>query len=358
MVMRKHEKELFFLLCDHNNPDGKKIKKMLKAGNATPSLLGMLFENRMAAVAYGVLIDTGLIEMVDREFRTSLKNAYFVNTKVNENFIECVDMLGKVLNSCGVPYALLKGAFLCAWYPKGYRTSNDIDILVSPENVGRISSCLKNAGFSQGYIKNGNFVAATRNQIIESKMTRGETVPFIKKVDLPFMQYLEVDINFSLDYKNNDSRFLDLMLSRAKDVNIGTLTVKTLDRYDFILHLCAHLYKEATTLPWIRMKRDMTFYKYYDIYSLLHAMTDEEKKELILRASEMKAEREMRYCLYSIMAFYKIQDLIFRRYVDESEIAVLDHVISPAEKKIYRYKISDPFVRFFSSDREKLLEEL
>ena len=27
-------------------------------------------------------------------------------------------------------------------------------------------------------------------------MMRGETVPYIKEVDLPFMKYLEVDINF------------------------------------------------------------------------------------------------------------------------------------------------------------------
>ena len=31
-------------------------------------------------------------------------------------------------------YALLKGAYLCSLYPLGYRTSNDIDVLVLPEN--------------------------------------------------------------------------------------------------------------------------------------------------------------------------------------------------------------------------------
>ena len=44
------------------------------------------------------------------------------------------------------------------------------------------------------------------------------------------------------------------------------ISVNILGDEDFFLHLCAHLYKEATTLPWIEMHRDMTLYKYCDIY--------------------------------------------------------------------------------------------
>lgn len=356
--MKKREKELFFLLCDHKCPDIKKIKALLRDNNASPTLLGTLFENRMAAVAYGVLTRTELIDMTDREFRNSLKNAHLINIKIDKDYIYCVDKVNKILSNCGAPYALLKGAFLCGWYPSGYRTSNDIDVLVSPNNVGLVSSFLKDSGFKQGYIRNGNFIPATREQIIESKMTRGETVPFIKKVNLPFMEYLEVDINFSLDYKNSDSSLLDKMLSRAETVSVGEITVRTLDKYDFLLHLCAHLYKEATTLPWIKMKRDMTFYKYCDIYSLLHTFNSEEKKTLVVRAKEIDSELELKYCLYSIMSFYKANDPVFKKYLEDVDLDIHDYVVDPAEKKLYKYKVSDPRVRFFSSDREKLLEEI
>ena len=203
--MTKTEKQLFFNLCSFISPDKDKISLLLDEGAATTELLGQLFANRMAGVAYGVLEKAELLSNVDREFRNSLKGAWMLNEKLNEDFFGCLNYLSTQLDTCGVNYALLKGAYLCAKYPVGYRTSNDIDVLVNSEDVGKVSTKLKLAGFKQGYIKNGKYVEATRQQIIESKMTRGETVPFIKEIKLPYIKYLEVDLNFSLDYKNGDS---------------------------------------------------------------------------------------------------------------------------------------------------------
>ena len=80
---------------------------------------------------------------------------------------------------------MLKGAVLCKKYPKGYRTSNDIDLLVCPERVTQIGKALIKEGFRQGDIRNGTFIPASRKEIIESRMTRGETIPYIKEVNLP-----------------------------------------------------------------------------------------------------------------------------------------------------------------------------
>ena len=101
-------------------------------------------------------------------------------------------------------------------------------------------------------------------------MTRGETVPYIKKVKFPEMQFLEVDINFSLDYKQGDTALLEEMMKNTVIEEKDGFCVRTLRRDDFFIHLCAHLYKEATTLPWVEMRRDMTLYKYCDIYMLLN----------------------------------------------------------------------------------------
>lgn len=45
-------------------------------------------------------------------------------------------------------------------------------------------------------------------------MNRGETVPYILEADYPFMKFLEVDINFSLDYKPTDGESVRGMLQR------------------------------------------------------------------------------------------------------------------------------------------------
>ena len=355
--MTQTEKQLFLHLCSFISPDKDKIGALINKGAATPELLGQLFANRMAGVAYGVLESTGLLSSVDREFRNSLKGAWMLNEKLNEDFFGCLNYLSAQLDACGVPYALLKGAYLCGKYPIGYRTSNDIDVLVNSADVGKVSTKLKLAGFKQGYIRNDKFVEATRQQIIESKMTRGETVPFIKEIKLPCIKYLEVDLNFSLDYKNGDTTGIEKMLKRTQTVTVKNTKVRTLCPEDFMLHLCAHLYKEATTIPWIRMRRDMTFYKYTDIYMLINEMNDEEQNSLIASAKESGLEKELAYCLNSINSFFEMPAGKLMNYIKERDNDDLSFVIAPAENKLYCYTEKNVSKRFFAKDRIKLLEE-
>lgn len=355
--MNQKEKMLFLNLCAFMSPNRERIERLITEGAATPELLGYLFANRMAGIAYGSLEKTSTLDNVNREFRTSLKNAKIINEKINDDFFGCVKYITAELDQCDVPYALLKGAFLCQWYPKGYRTSNDIDVLVSPEDIGRVSAKLKLGGFKQGYLKNGTFVPATRQQIIESRLMRGETVPFVKETRLPYMKYIEVDLNFSLDYKNSDESILKKMLSRTKTVGIDSNRIRTLSDMDFLLHLCAHLYKEATTLPWIHMKRDMTFYKYCDIYALLYDLSCEEIDFLVKEAVLVGLEREVSYCINSIKSFFGESAIKYNQYILTRKNDDLDFIVDPQQKKKYRYKETDPVNRFFCKDRIKLLME-
>lgn len=355
--MQKKEKQLFLKLCSFLSSDREKIKKLIEQDAATPELLGYLFANRMAGVAYGELEKAELLSLVDREFRNSLKGAWMLNKMKNSDFVGCVKYLSTELDSCEVPYALLKGAYLCGKYPIGYRTSNDIDVLICPEDVGKVSAKLRLAGFRQGYIKDGVFVAATRAQIIESKMNRGETVPFIKEIKLPYIKYLEVDLNFSLDYKNSDDGGIRKMLERTQTINVGGARIRTLCPEDFFLHLCAHLYKEATTLPWIKMKRDMTFYKYVDIYMLLNGMDDDMQQNVIKKAIECGLETELSYCMNSVKSFFELSKGTLIEFFDESYNNEQNDVVAPMEKKIYTYGEQDIVKRFFARDRLKLLKE-
>lgn len=183
------------------------------------------------------------------------------------------------------------------------RISNDIDLLVRPSDVTLIGEALFKAGFRQGDIRNGNFVPASRKNIIESKMLRGETVPYIIEIGLPHMKFLEVDINFSLDYKNGETDILESMLSNS--IRVGN--IMTLDKNDFFLHLCCHLYKEATTLPWVEMNRDMTLYKYADIYMLLDEMTEADIAELFARANDFELEKVCAFAILQTLALFDVK---------------------------------------------------
>ena len=245
---------------------------------------------------------------------------------------------------------MLKGAYLCAHYPDGYRTSNDVDLLVLPKDVTAVGHLLSSAGFKQGNVRNGEFIPATRQEIIESKMMRGETVPYIKEVNLPLMKFFEVDINFSLDYKNGIGDTLSDMLSNVCIKNEKEISIPMLDDADFFIHICAHLYKEATTLPWIEMHRDMTLYKYCDIYMLLSEMTDAELQRIFARVAELGMEKVCAYTVLETMGLfdmdnpfaYGIANVVLE---DDSDFCL--RVASPKDKKVLKYQTSDVTERFF-----------
>lgn len=354
--MKSNEKKLFLLLCSFRAPDKKSIEYCLNEGAATSSVLGLLFANRMAGVAYHVLEKCDLLGKVEREFRNSLRNAATLNERMNRDYFENEKALASLLETCEVKYALLKGAYLCHWYPRGCRTSNDVDVLVKTCDISKIAEKLKGAGFRQGHIRNGHFTPATRNEIVESKMTRGETVPFIKEVGYPFLRYLEVDLNFSLDYKNGNSELLERMLGRTIYRTIDSMRIRTLDSCDFILHLCSHLYKEATTYAWIQMKRDMTFYKYCDIYAMIHDLTENQYAELVERAHENGQEKELAYCMFGLKSFWgDVFESFEAPYLSKED---LDYIVVPEKKKTYCYNITDFRERFFEEDRQKFLQEV
>ena len=354
--MKEKEKQLFKALCKFKDEftDPSLIEF------ATPVVLGHLFFNRMQGVAYDVLKTNELLGKVNREFRNSLGAAYEQNVLKNDSFKKCIVMLSEILSPCTCKVAMLKGAYLCAHYLDGYRTSNDVDLLVLPKGVTAVGHLLSSAGFKQGNVRNGEFIPATRQEIIESKMMRGETVPYIKEVNLPFMKFFEVDINFSLDYKNGTGDTLSNMLSNVCIKNEKELSIPTLDDADFFIHLCAHLYKEATTLPWIEMHRDMTLYKYCDIYMLLSEMTDHQMQKVFNQAKEMGLDKICAYAILETIELFETGHAFAYRLANDvlrDDPCFRFRVVSPKDKRTFVYQTSNASDRFFMESRVADLKE-
>ena len=354
--MKKKEISLFKALCSYKNDTFD--QNLLTY--ATPIVLGQLFFNRMQGVAYYSLQKHNLLSKINREFRNSLKSAFDSNQKRNESYFECINYVEGVLKPYHGKYAMLKGAYLCQLYPRGGRTSNDIDLLVLPEDTTSVGEKLINEGFRQGNIRDNAFIPATRKQIIESKMMKGETVPYIKEVNLPEMKFLEIDINFSLDYKNDDGT-IQKILNNTISKDINGMTIQTLNETDFFIHLCCHLYKEATTLPWIKMKRDMTLYKYCDIYLLLLMMDNKNIDNIFMKAKELSLSE---ICAFAILQTSELFDrnndyaVLCANDVLKSDSLFLHRVISPKDGKFLEYEEKNITNRFFCDDREKLLKEV
>lgn len=349
-------------LCKFQNTDFSELEALLKGNLDFPYILGQLLYNRMGGVAFYVLEKGGLLSKVNREFRNALQTVYESYVTKTESYLHCIDEIGSILSTTNVPYAALKGAYLAGCYPRGLRTSNDVDLLLEQKNVTEIANLLKSHGFKQGNIRNNKFVPATRQEIISSKMNRGETIPFIKEVSFPQMKFFEIDINFSLDFQaEQKSNTIKSFLERAQPLILtDSKPLYTLEQVDFIIHLCAHLYKEATTYPWVAMGRDLSLYKFCDLYFLLEKwMGFEFYKQLSLRILQTGLQKECYYALLFTKQLFSMDDNIDQllKTIEPDNLDFLNQIIKPDDQKLYCYDM-DFMNWLFCDNRLNYLKEV
>ena len=356
-------------LCKFIEPDKEKIADFLmnQVGSfakplAFPYVLGQLCWHRMGGTAYFVLRECGLLENVNREFESTLKTVYDSGIVKSQSFKKALCELAEILNDVSFPYALLKGAYLVSVYPEGLRTSNDIDLLIGQSDLTEAEKRLKSAGFLQGYINNGAFTPASRAEIISSRMNRGEVVPFIKEIGLPGMPYLEIDVNFSLDFQASQTTdVVDAILRDAQPlIETDQGNLHTLSPADFLLHLCCHLYKEASTYAWVEMERDLSLYKFVDLYLLLWKWTDESIYDsLANRTQEHQQQKAVYYSMVRTRELFEIQNEMLDKLLDSvkpEEPFFMNEIVQPAAKKTFRYDMAYIDWLFTSGRKEKLNE--
>ena len=322
------------------------------------AIVGGIILNRLVGIAYDK-IPFDKLNKENKKILAVLKSFY---EEQYDKFMDKLHFLSKVLKDAEFDYALLKGAFLTPkLYKRGQRISNDIDILVSAKDLSEIQDLLISAGFVQGHCdETGCIVPATRREIVFSRLNHGETIPFLRYLN---DELIEVDLNFSLDFKAVDSdENVSLMLKNAIDYEFDNITMKTLCHTDFLIHLCCHLFKEATTFEWLVHRRDLMLYKFCDIYMFIHEYGNNTFFESL--AYEIKKYGVQKECYYSFARCAEIYPNIKSTpgFVDMLEsikptsLEYLSEVIHPIEKKIYKYDIS--FTEWFEcSNRIAKLKE-
>ena len=323
-------------------------------------LVGKFILNRVVNIAYKNLLKKECTKM--GEFEKPLKIMYEENLKRAKLCKENIEYVCKVLENVEFPYALLKGAYLITnVYELGDRVSNDVDLLINESNVGACKKVLNNNGFKQGNIVNGVFKEASRMDIIMSKMNFGETIPFSKEVN---GRYVTVDINFSVDYKPmEDDTIIKNMLSKRIELPLADTKLVTLDTVDFIIYLCLHLYKEATTFDWVERRKDLNLYKFNDIYLLFHNMASQELYDgLVENIKQYGVDKECYYAFLRTMNIYEKLEQVegYQAFLDRikpEDTSYLYEIVNPMEKKVYRYDMD--FIEWFSCEDRvaNLIEE-
>lgn len=349
MENKKDEIELIFELIRFKDYNKGKIEILLSRLIDYPWVLGQLLWNRMGGVAYYVLKQCELLSKLNREFRNSLKSIYEYDVIRTYDYKNALSELSTYFKEVNFKYAFLKGSYLTTnLYPEGLRTSNDYDILISQNDLTKISNLLKQNGFIQGYFDYGKgIIPATREEILTSLLNRGETVPFLKKISSVALNKIEIDLNFSLDFKaESESDIVSELLANTCCFNIDRdYRICTLSKVDFLIHLCAHLFKEATVYNWVEMQRDLSLYKFCDIYAFLLEFGNQELfKRLLVRIKKFNLYKECYYAFKYTGEIYKSVQMIdgyedFLNNIIPQDTSYLKQIFFPKKNKIFRYDL-------------------
>ena len=261
------------------------------------SVLGFLELNKISGVFYDNLKKLGI--KVPQQISRKLNNIKNIQVKRNNLMAQWIERISVELNNKSMPHAFLKGSVLSNYgnlklYDEGERISNDIDILVSQNNLSEIHKVLTELEFEQGYFdfNKNEFVKLSRSEIISRRMNRGETAPYIKLINDSIIDFIEIDINFSLSYlpesKNVDEFLQDVKLYDA---------VYSLTEIKFFVYLILHQYKESILYSMVQRNKDLELYKLLDIYLFLkNKLID--YNELYDFCKKFNIEKECYYVLY------------------------------------------------------------
>lgn len=305
-------------------------------------LLGEICLNRVAGIAYKNVPKITNLKL-SREFRKVIKSLYISNVEKTNRFIINIKYLGKLFQDADFDYAFLKGAFLTTkLYEIGFRTSNDIDILVNECDISKCQNILLKNGFVQGVYREGEgIIAATRREVLMARMNFGETIPFVKLID---GEPLDIDINFSVDFKpENEISIVAELLKGTEDIVIDDTRLKTLNRTDFLIHLCCHLYKEATTINWIRAKGDLSLYKFSDINVYLNEFaSDDFFSELLKKIQRYRVEKECYYTFTNAAIIYPNLKKVsgfneMKNKINIKNLRFMRQIYDPDNRAFYEY---------------------
>ena len=329
---------ILFKLSDLFNNEKIRIDR----NSSEEMVIGGIILNRIVGTAYNNLEIASLNKESQRALNI-LKKSYEENY---DDFIEKMTFISTIFNDIKFKYAFLKGAYLIpALYQRGQRISNDIDVLINSKDISNVQSILLENEFVQGFCdESGNIIPANRRQVIESRLNYGETVPFLRYYN---GKILEIDLNFSIDFKaKNNDEIVNSLLKNTKKIKTPYFEINTLSEEDFLIHLCCHLYKEATTYDWVINRRDLMLYKFSDINLFLHTYGSVEFFEkLYNRIIELNLEKECYYTFINSSIIYQhilsiagFNEMLNNLKPESTEY--LKRIVKPKDKKTFFYNMS------------------
>lgn len=218
----------------------------------------------------------------------------------NEILINEAHRIQKCLMKNGIKAIPLKGLIIIPQIYKSLqiRHMNDIDMMIDMAQRNEIEKYMLELGFIQGRpdrLKD-KIINYSRSEQIAWSMKMNNMPLYTIMRDEMYARFVEVDFTFGIDFNRKNSAVSKMLSNSHYDKETD---FECLDSIDFFIHLCAHLYKEATTAVSVVYFQDINLIKFCDVREYFVKCYNEKWfKSMIKRAEKYDALKAVYYSLY------------------------------------------------------------
>ena len=254
-----------------------------------------------------------LMSKVQKHSMDCMKEYAINAASVHERFHNCAPIFS-MLEKNNISYAVIKGATLslAAYGGIGYRSSGDIDILISRSDIKHVKQILINAGFVQGHIVDGKIVPFTRQEIVFQTAMSHQLPIFLKSSNSPLCPYIIVDINVDVmwgesGYKTNMAEYL----AYTENAEIYGVRFRKLTPEAEFVSLCLHHYKDSNSL-YLLYNGNLKLKIFSDIYFYLK---NNELDFHVLNSicNKFKVKEYVYWCIYNTNIIFN--DMTTKKYM-------------------------------------------
>ena len=203
-------------------------------------------------------------------------------------------------------YAVIKGIVLSnqIYGQTGFRLSQDIDILVSPEGYAEAKAVLSQNGFIQGKMVNGKIIPYSREELIFYHAFTHQVAPFVKPSNEGIPEAINIDVNLSVLWGESNQKIdMTEYMTHTTTMTLFDFEVKKLiPEYEFI-SLCLHHYKDMNSI-FLLAKKGLSLSLYCDLYFYIKRVPMHIKllKEI---AVVYHVDAYIYYCIYFVHELFQ-----------------------------------------------------
>lgn len=273
-------------------------------------LVAIFERQKVLGLAYRNLCDLDLIDCAPHRSKNALRYNYLGNRSRNSELLREAHYSISQLRVSGVDVRPLKGAVLVplVYRDFGTRNLNDLDIFADVQQIRTLNDCLIKQGYKHGvYDSKSNDIVDIHAED-EKKLFEGlfNIRPYRKALGLECIDAVTIDVTYGLTFNDKDSLNSEVLKS-GQVIGIHW----TLAHVDFLIHLCTHLFKEATTKLWEFIGQDINIIKFCDIREYIHKLGVESFATVLSqRAAELDVHNEVSFALSLTASVYEDKDIL------------------------------------------------